>query len=294
MRGSRNLAILGLLLAFLGIFLSWFSNGANLISLYYHNGALDFSPVSSPSNQFVTVTFILYPIALLVALWAVWTRRSSPWQGLIVVPAVVYLIYQRQESYGFTDGPLLTLVAGMVLAAAYFTNGGSPEIEYRPRGHNGSHRRGPPDFHLPSFARRFGGPLWAIVGIWILLSLGFYSASLSDLSYWIVSDLFGVIAGAWVGFRYYFWVGGIHDRATLFLVAFGSLALAFIIAGVFITPYAEATSSFNQFFGIHYSGSDVGLASSMAAFGTPLVLMVGFSILYAGYKASRTIFVRFE
>jgi uncharacterized membrane protein YhaH (DUF805 family) len=118
LRGSRNLAILGLLLAFLGIFLSWYSNGANLISMYYHNGTLDFSPVTSPSNQLVTVTFILYPIALLVALWAVWTRRPSLWQALLIAPAVAFLVYQGQENTGFTDGPILTLVAGIVLAAA--------------------------------------------------------------------------------------------------------------------------------------------------------------------------------
>jgi hypothetical protein len=129
--------------------------------------------------------------------------------------------------------------------------------------------------------------------MWVLLSIGLYSASISDLNIWYLPSFLGVIAGVWIGLRYYFWVAGIHNRAALLLVTFGSLALAVIISGVLLTPYYYATSSFNQFFGIHYSGSDIGLAASMAAFGTPLVLFVGFSILYAGYKASRTVFVQY-
>jgi hypothetical protein len=80
----------------------------------------------------------------------------------------------------------------------------------------------------------------------------------------------------------------------LFLVSFGSLVLAIMIAWIFILPYDQATSPFNQYWGIHYSASDVGLTQTLAAFGTPLTLFIGLAILYAGYKASRTIFVRYE
>jgi hypothetical protein len=136
--------------------------------------------------------------------------------------------------------------------------------------------------------------LWTIVALWVLISFGLYFTSFPNTEVWYIPGFFGVIAGAWVGYRYYYWVAGLQNRATLVLVTFGSLVLAFLIAEVFLAPFFEATSPFNQAFGISYSGSYVGFASSLAAFGTPLVLMVGFSILYAGYKASITIFVRYE
>jgi hypothetical protein len=142
--------------------------------------------------------------------------------------------------------------------------------------------------------RRLGKPLWVIFAIWVLLTIALYAAAVQTAELWYLPDVFGVIAGVWIGLRYFYWVDSVRSRATLFLVTFGSLALAIIIAEVLLTPYYYATSSLNPFFGITYSALDVGVASALAAFGTPLVLFLFLSLLFAGYKASRTVYVRYE
>lgn len=292
---GRDFAILGLLLAFLAIFLAWFSDGANLISLYYKDGTFNTSPISSPTNQLVTITFVLYPIAILVAIWSVWTRKSTPWQGTLIAPAVVYMVYQAQGGSGITAGPALTLVAGFILAAAFITEWRHPGPE--PRDYPGrvapreSRYGGRGRFRMP---RRIRTPLWVLFGIWIIMVGALYFGNFPFPQLWYAPDILSVIAGAWLGFRYFAWVANISDRGVLFLVTFGSLILAYFIASVFILPYDQATSPFNQFFGVDYSTSVVGLTQTFASFGTPLVIFIGLAMLYAGYKASRTIFVRYE
>jgi hypothetical protein len=293
LRGSRNLAILGLLLAFLAIFLAWSPSGSNLSNLYYRNGAFDTSPISNPSNQLVTLAYVLYPISLLVALWIVWTRRPSPWQAMIIAPAAIYMLYQAEEGLGMTAGPALTLVAGAVLLGAFIGEWRSPgrydAPRYRDRSPSSYPRHG--KFRLP---RRVRAPLWTLFGIWLVMVISLYYGDLPYPQLWYLPDILSVVAGAWLGFRYFSWVANLGDRAMLFLVSFGSLVLAIMIAWIFILPYDQATSPFNQYWGIHYSASYVGLTQTLAAFGTPLTLFIGLAILYAGYKASRTIFVRYE
>jgi hypothetical protein len=296
MRGSRNLAILGVLIAFLAIFLAWYPDGSNLLSLYYQNGSVNTAPLSNPSNQLLTIAFILYPIALLVALWTVWTRRSTPWQGMIIAPAVVYLAYQVVEGLGMTLGPELTLAAGVILLGSYLGEWRSPSVysshdrpDRRPYRQQGSSRYG--RFRLP---RRIRAPLWTLFGIWVLMVGALYYGNFPYPQLWYVPDILSVIAGAWLGFRYFSWVANISDRGTLFLVTFGSVILFLFIDFVFVGPYTQATFPFNPSLGISYSASDIGLSSTFAAFGVPLVLFVGLAILFAGYKASRTIFVRYE
>jgi hypothetical protein len=274
------------------MFLAWYPNGANASSLYYQNGGLNSSPISNPSNQLVTVTYVIYPVALLVALWSVWARRPNPWQGLLIVPAIVFLAYQTQES-GVTVGPALTLIAGAILLGAYAGERMSPSEPWR----RGSHerpdygRRGPRRFRLPTRVR---APFWTLFVIWVLMVGALYYGNFGSEELWYLPAILSVVAGGWLGFRYFTWVANIGDRAFLFLVALGSAVLFLFIDTVFIGPYYQATSPFNSLFGIYYSPADVGLAWALAAFGVPLALFVGLSVLYAGYKASRTVFVRYE
>ena len=111
---------------------------------------------------------------------------------------------------------------------------------------------------------------------------------------WYVPDILSLVAGAWLGFRYFSLIADIGNRGTLFLAAFGSAVLFLFVDFVLVGPYYQATSPFNAYFGIYYSPSDIGLAASLAAFGVPLLIFIGLAILFAGYKASRTIFVRYE
>ena len=223
---------------------------------------------------------------MIAALWSVSNRRPSPWQGLLIAPAVIYLLYiQKLEA-----GPFVTLLGGVVLLGSYATERGSEPYRPPPKYSGGGGGRSSP-IRMPRIARRFGRPLWAVFGIWILLSIGLYVSPTQISWAWYLPDIFGATAGVWVGFRYYYWIAGISNRATLLLLTFASLILTVIIAGVFVSPYAQATSPVNQLFGIQYPASQVGLSSSMAAFGTPLVIFVGFSILFAGYRASRTVYV---
>ena len=299
LRISRSLTTLGLLLAFLGFFLSWFADGASLLTLYYQNGSFSTAALTSTSNQFLTLLYILYPLGLAIAVWSVWKRQETPWQALLIAPALIWMYYEFQGGLQTTGGPLLVLFGGISLPAGYIIS------RRLGRGENGGtryeERRSSPGGRYPS--RTFGGwwqtrrvsrPFWLIFLLWIILTLGFAAASVSMSYAWYIPDFFGVIAGGWVGYQYYFRVARIGDRAVLFLVVFGSLALIFILANVLLLPYANATSAFNQFFGIQYSASAIGFSSSLASFGTPLIIGIGFAMLFGAWKGSRTIFVRYD
>jgi hypothetical protein len=139
------------------------------------------------------------------------------------------------------------------------------------------------------FSQRFERQLWYLFGTWILLSALFYAFSLRSPALWYLPDALGVIGGVWLGYRYFYWVSGFHDRAPLILGTIGSLVMAILVLGMVLVPYADATSPTNQYFGIQFYASDSGLASSLAAFGAPLVVFLGLSILYACYEARRTV-----
>jgi hypothetical protein len=144
------------------------------------------------------------------------------------------------------------------------------------------------------FSRRFERQLWYVFGMWVLLSAAFFLISLQITYAWYLVDTLGVVGGAWLGYKYYYWVTGFYGTAVLLLAAIGSLVLAILIVGMMLLPYAAATSPANQFFGIQYPAADVGFASSVAAFGAPFVIFVSLSVLHASYKASRTVSVHHE
>ncbi len=134
--------------------------------------------------------------------------------------------------------------------------------------------------------------LLGIVVLWAAVTAVFASVSLSIAFMWYIPDILGVIASLWLASRYYIAVAGIRDRSKLFLVILGSPLLIFFL-GALSFPYDEMV--FPTYFVIYpsfnYSVSEIGFASSITCFFLPLVLGMSVTLLFALYKASRTIFV---
>lgn len=134
---------------------------------------------------------------------------------------------------------------------------------------------------------------WLLFFIWLIVTVTLGAAASSDPASWYAPELLGLAAGIILGYGYFRMVARIRDRANLFLVFVGSIVLLFVVANVLLLPFATTSNSFNALLGIRYSSAVVGFDTALASFGAPLIVWIGLSLFYAGYKASRTIFVQY-
>jgi len=80
--------------------------------------------VTSLVQLSVLLSFILFPIGLLVALFCVWNRKPSIYQGGLIIAASIFWIYAlaATKSHIFI-GPYVALLGGIILEASVLLSG---------------------------------------------------------------------------------------------------------------------------------------------------------------------------
>jgi len=283
----RNLAILGVLLGFLAIFLAWFDNGTNLISGYYSNGTVNLSSFLNSTNAYLTLTLILYPIGLIVGVAAVWRRDRTPWQALVLAPSVVWAYYQFQQGLTPSGGPLLALAGGVCLSVSYYAGGRMHSVGQPRRSdpRNWPKERERSRSRLGPYHRRFRlRSVRGIIGVW---ALAFAITFIAGASYpipeyvWVIPLLLSLYLGSLVGYRVWqyalssgrYGVESIWKTRilmTLGLLVTGGFLFSFLFGATlatFTVPYSTS-ASYQQ---VCYPGMSIPL-STMTGHGiSPLI-----------------------
>lgn len=303
MDSPRSITSLGLLVLFVSLFLAWFPNGTNISGMYLLNGQFNTAAVSSSSAPALTVTFLLYPLGLLIALRASWKRSISPWQVLVIVPSIAWILYQNQEGVSVTPGPLAGLLGGLVLVAGYSTNvwmlrrygisrgNDYPRNGYRPKEYRGRGRY--------SHFSRPRGNIKLLAGIWVLLAVvGFLLGGAYlwfPAYYWYLPGLVAFVIGIFGGlriWRYAMRVNSVQSAwTTRIVMTLGLFITGFLIFMLFVgTTIADVSLNSSTQYALQPSVANAaanvgtGFMMSLIAFIVPSFLAFGAGEAYLLYR----------
>lgn len=299
----RSVTSLGLLLLVVSLFLAWFPNGTDISGLYITNGQFNTATLTSSSNVAITVTFLLFPLSLLIALWASWKRRISPWQALALVPSLAWIFNQIQHTTTVTYGPILGLVGGTVLTVGYVTNiWGIRRSGYAPRGNNPGYDSRQRNKWRGGGGRgyyRRRGNLKLLAGLWILLvGVGIYLGGAYlwfPAYYWFFPGLTAFVIGIFGGlriWRYAMSAGDVRSAwTTRMVMTLGLFGTGFLMFVLFVsTTMADVTLYTSTQYTLHPSAANAaantgtGFMMSLIAFIVPSFFAFGAGEAYLLYR----------